>query len=68
MSHSPLFEFIQTYTKPHPNPECPSCKAFGLRIYCPPGKPERTVCFNTQCPDYERLDGMPSSAGGMSAS
>ncbi|MFJ4637638.1 hypothetical protein ACIP69_18690 [Streptomyces hygroscopicus] len=61
MSDSPFFEFIQKYTKPHPNPECPSCKTFALRTYCPPDAPERVVCLNRDCPDYERLDGMPAS-------
>ncbi|OMI34346.1 hypothetical protein [Streptomyces sparsogenes] len=52
-------EFVEKYTKPCPDPECPSCKTFGLRMYCPPDAPERVVCLNRNCPDYERLEGMP---------
>ena len=61
MTSTSFYEFCQTYTKPHPNPECPSCRTFALRIYSPPEGQERTVCLNRYCPDYERLDGMPDS-------
>lgn len=60
MSDPAFAEFVLTYTKPCPDPECPSCKTFGRRTYCPPGGSERVVCLNEQCPDYERLEGMPS--------
>lgn len=59
MAASPFYEFIQTYTKVHPNPECPSCGTFALRIYCPPDGPERTICIYGRCPDYEHVEGMP---------